>query len=840
MIPRATYRLQFHAGFTFEDAERLVPYFAELGVSHLYASPILTARPGSAHGYDVTDPTTVSPALGGEAALHRLVATLRRHGMGLIVDFVPNHMAADLRNPWWRDVLQKGRSSRFASFFDIDWERNDRVVLPVLEEPLNRLLDKGALSIAGPPDTPRLRYGDLDLPLAEGTASDADTPISAILEHQHYRLVWWRIANDALNWRRFFDINDLVALRMEDDAVFDAVHGKILALYRDEMLDGLRIDHVDGLADPGAYCRRLRARLDALDAARTRPGGYLVVEKILGAREALPTSWPVHGTTGYDFMNEVGALQHEAAGTQPLADLWHRHSGRPTDFAEEEAAARAEILDRAFGAQFEAAIESFLDAGGDAREGSLLTRPALRRCLRELLVGLDVYRPYPNASPTEAESAALARAIDRARDRLATADHWLLDRLAAWFRAPSSRGEAGRPPQIRALTKFAQLSAPIAARAVEDTAFYRYGRLLSRNDVGFDATLFSLSPEAFHLRMKSRARDWPGTLLATATHDHKRGEDVRARLAVLSACPADWKAALECWMRDSAILMERRGRPMPDQGDFVMLLQTMVGAWPIDTQMTAVADRQAFADRLTAWQVKALREAKLRTDWTCPNIAYETAATNLIQLLLTDAAATPIRDSIGRFAAQIGPAGAVNGLVQTALKLTLPGVPDLYQGTERWDLSLVDPDNRRPVDFGSRAAMKASAVEGLAATWPDGRIKQAVIQRLLSFRRRNPTLFGEGAYEAIPVTGRHADNLLAFRRRHGPNGLLVIVVRALYAPVDQRLRIEPSFWDDTRIHLTQEPAAPYRCLLTDRTFLSFRLSDLLTDLPIAALFGPVS
>jgi (1->4)-alpha-D-glucan 1-alpha-D-glucosylmutase len=832
VIPRATYRLQFHAGFTFADAEQLVPYFAELGISHLYASPIMKARPDSTHGYDVVDPATVSPALGGEEALRRLAAKLRQHEMGLIVDIVPNHMAADVRNPWWRDVLAQGRASRYARFFDIDWEQEHRVVLPLLGAPLDRVLEEGGLSIVGAGDALTLRYGDLALPLAKGTANDLDAPLSAVLERQHYRLVWWRIANDCLNWRRFFDINDLVALRMEEDEVFDAVHDKILTLYRDDVVDGLRVDHVDGLANPGAYCRRLRARLDALDAVRRRPGGYLVVEKILGGEESLPVSWPVQGTTGYDFMNEVSALQHDESGAQPLGDLWHRLSGRPATFAAEEAAARGEILDRAFGAQFQSVVDGFLAAGESAPEGRLLTRPALQRCLKALLVGFDVYRPYPEASPTPGELSALARAVDRARQHLVPADHWLLDALAAWLRAPDDDKGSGRH---RALTRFAQLSAPIAARAVEDTGFYRFGRLLSRNDVGFDAGLFALTPDAFHRRMQLRATRWPAALLATATHDHKRGEDVRARLAVLSTCTSVWEAVLTRWIADATALMAQHRSAMPDTGDVVMLLQTMVGAWPIEPAGTESTARYDFADRLVAWQVKALREAKRRTDWTCPDKTYEALATRLIRLLLTDEHAAALRHAIGRFAARIGAAGAVNGLVQTVLKLTVPGVPDIYQGTERWDLSLVDPDNRRPVDFPARQCMPEAPWEALLETWHDGRVKQTVIRRLLCHRRGHPTLFADGQYEPVAVAGPRAQHLLAFRRRYETDALLVVVPRALFNEVDQQLKVASSFWQDTCLRPSDARAHRYRCILRDRPVSGSSLAELLHPLPFAVL-----
>ena len=745
MIPRATLRLQFHRGFTFADAEALVPYFARLGVSHLYASPIALARPGSMHGYDVIDPTTVNPELGGEAALRSLAAALAAAGLGLIADIVPNHMAADPANVWWADVLRHGRASRYAAFFDIDWEADPKVLLPILGKPLAETMAAGEIDVGGE----ELRYFSHRLPLAPGEPAC----LGDVLAQQHYRLASWRTAGDCINWRRFFDINELVSLRMDEPAAFDAVHALPLRLCAEGILDGLRVDHVDGLADPAAYCRALRRRLGK-DA-------YLVVEKILLRGETLPRNWDCDGTTGYDFMNDVSALQHDAAGEACLAEAWAALSGRPADFAPEEQAARREVVARSFSAQ--------LEACATALPRGEIPLPTMRRVLTELLAHFPVYRTYgaDGAALERADGAVLQRAADGARRTCLATDRWAVD--------PVLRLLATSPGNGRALGRFQQLSAPVAAKAVEDTAFYRYGRLLSRNDVGFDVETFASDAAAFHARVAQRAAGHPQAMLATATHDHKRGEDVRARLAVLSSMAREWAALQARWTEASEPL---RTAGAPCAGDVALLLQTVVGAWPLDLDVGDGVARAAFARRLVAWQQKALREAKLFSDWAAVDETYEGAARRFTLALIAAAALPDLLQEIAAFVRRIAPAGAVNGLVQCLLRLTVPGVPDLFQGTELWDFSLVDPDNRRPVDFSARAASLGDAnLPVLASEWRNGRIKQALIAELLTLRRRVPGLFAEGSYEPVTVEGRAAELMIAFVRRHGEHRLLVVAPR---------------------------------------------------------------
>ena len=789
MTPLATLRLQFHRGFTFADAEALVPYFAQLGVSHLYASPIAAARPGSLHGYDVIDATRVNPELGGEEGLRSLSSALARSGLGLILDIVPNHMAADAANAWWTDVLRHGPASRHARWFDIDWQADDRVLLPILGEPLETVLAKGELALDGD----SLRYFSHRLPLAAGNARAG---LPDLLQCQHWRLAWWRSAGDSLNWRRFFDVNELVCLRMEEPEAFEAVHALPLRLHREGIVDGLRVDHVDGLADPAAYCRALRERL--------KPGAYLVVEKILLSDERLPGDWRCDGTTGYDFMNEVNALQHDPAGERVLAEAWARLSGRPADFAVEEEGARREILARSFGAQ--------LDACALAFAGDELAPPAVRRVLGELLAHFPVYRTYGRADGSGGHLSAADRVVlDRAaagarRTSLAT-DRWAIEALLARF---------GDGRHAHAMTRFQQLSAPIAAKAVEDTGFYRYGRLLSRNDVGFDAATFALGTDDFHRRMQARLAAEPRSLLATATHDHKRGEDVRARLAVLSGMAAEWVALQARWIEASRAL-GRDGAPRP--GDVAMLLQTIVGAWPLDLALDDRAGRAAFAERLVAWQQKALREAKLASDWAAIDDDYEAAARQFTLALVAEAALPALLAEIEALVRRIAPAGALNGLAQCLLRMTVPGVPDLYQGCELWDLSLVDPDNRRPVDWGARRqGLSTQPVAELAAGWRDGRIKQALIARVLGLRRRLSSLFETGDYRPVTVEGPLADAMIAFVRRTSESWALVVVphlAQRLPLAADS-LELAVGGWRDTSIVLDEVPDGRATLGLRDR------------------------
>jgi (1->4)-alpha-D-glucan 1-alpha-D-glucosylmutase len=807
MIPRATLRLQFHRDFPFAEAARHVDWFAGLGVSHIYASPLAVARPGSTHGYDVIDPTRINPELGGEGGLRALASALRAKDLGLILDIVPNHMAADPGNAWWCDVLRHGRASPYAAWFDIDWEdpvAGGKLLLPVLGRPLDEAIAAGELTLgADGQGRPALRYFDNVYPLADDSVGGRGS-LANLLARQHYRLAPWRVAGDRINWRRFFDINELACLRMEEPAAFEAVHALPLRLFAEGVVDGLRIDHVDGLTDPAAYCRALRARLDALSQAHGRPRAWLVVEKILLKEESLNVDWGCDGTTGYDFMNDVSALQHDGVGEALLARAWAALSGRSPTFDPEERAARREIVARSFSAQLDACAAAFQTVLADS-----VPRPALRRLLVEFLAHFPVYRTYGAAAGLSARDAAILRDVaDRASRSCLASDRWAVAPLLAAMLAPPVEGGSH---WARALARFQQLSAPVAAKSVEDTAFYRYGRLLSRNDVGFDVETFALEPDAFHAHVLARQSGHPHAMLATATHDHKRGEDVRARLAVLSARATDWTALLPHWLADAGPLRVQAGDGLiPTAGDVAMLLQMLVGAWPLDLDPADAPGRKAFAERLADWQQKALREAKLRSDWAAVDQTYEAAARAFTRRLVADAELPDLLAAIVAFTGRIAPAGAVNGLAQTLLKLTVPGVPDLYQGTDLWDFSLVDPDNRRPVDFAARTARTDAPLAELTADWRDGRLKQALIRRTLALRRRAPRLFAEGDYRPVRIEGEARRTVLAFVRRAEPDWMLVVVPRLLAGLAGQvgamgGLALAPGAWRGTDLLLDELP-----------------------------------
>ncbi|ROM34126.1 malto-oligosyltrehalose synthase [Pseudomonas poae] len=864
---RATQRLQFHKGFTLDDAVPLVPYFARLGISHLYASPLLCARAGSMHGYDVVDPTRINPELGGEPALHRLVAALREHGMGLILDIVSNHMAVGgADNPWWLDLLEWGRLSPYSEFFDIQWHSPDpllkgQLLMPFLGSDYGEALQSGTLTLHFDaehgafyvehyehrfPICPRdygvilgtdealkpladrfsaLAYQDdaygeaagLKQVLAERATEvlpaieqrlgsfDGRTPegfkqLHSLLEQQTYRLASWRTAADDINWRRFFDVNELGGLRVERSAVFEATHAKIFELISAGLVDGLRIDHVDGLADPRGYCRKLRRRVDALAPGRHVP---IFVEKILGEGETLRQDWQVDGTTGYEFMNQLSLLQHDPQGFETLAQLWTRHSERPSAFIEEAWLARQQILNGSLAGDFESVAQALLQVARDDVMTRDLTLGAIRRALQALIVHFPVYRTYISAQGRSPEDdRVFQQALSGARGILSEGDWPVLDHLEAWLGGQPWRNRPrGRERKMlkHACVRFQQLTSPAAAKAVEDTAFYRSAVLLSRNDVGFSTEQFSASLADFHAVNQQRLQAFPDNLLATATHDHKRGEDSRARLAVISECAPWYAEQVEQWRSLAAPLREDGN--CPSAGDELILYQVLLGSWPLD----ANPDLEGYRQRLWQWQQKALREAKLQSSWSAPNDAYEKGVEAFLSRLLLTPEGQPLRTALAAAAQRIAPAGALNSLAQTLLRLTVPGVPDLYQGDEFWDFSLVDPDNRRPVDFGARQrALQAppDIIESLS-NWRDGRIKQALIAQVLALRKAQPEVFSQGDYTPLEVCGTHAEHVVAFYREHQGKTVLVVVPRWSHRLLENSdlPHIPAQVWGDTRVKL---------------------------------------
>jgi (1->4)-alpha-D-glucan 1-alpha-D-glucosylmutase len=876
--PRATVRLQLHRDFGFKAAADSVAYYAQLGISHYYLSPIWAARPGSLHGYDVVDPARINPELGGEDGLQHLVETLRAAGMGVVVDLVPNHMGiAGGANPYWESVLAWGRRSPWAGWFDIDWDVPDprlrgKVLWPVLGEPCDQALAEGHLALRFDGETQELAlaYRDsLRLPLCAASqvallspipvfagvaaALAAATPetaapvyaelarlaastagrgamsnlladhngaslgsrqrLQALLARQHYRLSWWRNAAEEINWRRFFEVAELAGVCVERDEVFEATHALLFSLYERGLIDGVRIDHIDGLADPGAYARRLRRRLAELQARRPPPldaePAWIVVEKILSPEESLPTTWETDGTTGYDFMDQVGALLHDGKGEGALRTLWAEVTGDARTLDGHVQAARLQLLSENFGGEFEALVRALHSCARSAPLGGRDISPnAIRRVLRAILGALRRYRSY---GPEDADAAADALGVARAT--LAAPDHALLDELARCLQLSPADGNGNDDAKkfdaelhAIALRRFRQLTPPLAAKSVEDTAFYRYGPLLSRNEVGSYPEQPAPGATAFHEAMERRAGTTPRAMLATATHDHKRGEDTRARLAVLTELPELWTGTLRGWLGDHAplrTLLSRPGRDAlmaPTTADQIMLYQTLVGAWPPGLAADDYEGVAAFVKRVAGWQQKSLREAKLHSSWMLPQADYEDACRGFLAALLQGAPSQRFLMQLTGLLKAIAPAARCNSLAQTLLRLTCPGVPDLYQGCEMADFSLVDPDNRRPVDMTARQA--ALALPWLAAQDPQAdpqlRGKQTLIRQTLEVRQRYPDVFCGGDYLPLAVTGPAAGHVLAFARH--AEGVTVITAVLRHSA---RLAFagDDAGWADTRIEL---------------------------------------
>jgi (1->4)-alpha-D-glucan 1-alpha-D-glucosylmutase len=754
----STYRLQLRGAasgwsFTFDDAEKLIDYLDELGVSHVYLSPITTAMRGSAHGYDVADPTTVSAELGGADGLARLSAAVRARGMGLVVDIVPNHVGIDKpeQNPWWWDVLQHGRSSAYAEFFDIDWELDgDRIVLPVLGSDD----DVADLTVDGD----RLRLGDLAFPIAPGTGEGSGPEVH---ERQHYRLVGWK--NGVCGYRRFFSITSLAGLRQEDRAVFDAWHAEVARWCADGLVDGIRIDHPDGLSDPGEYLARLRALVG--------PDVWIVIEKILAVDEALEPTLPVGGTTGYDALREIGGLFVDPAGAPALTALFESagvdYRQMPALLRQLKAATAAETLSSEL-ARLRRSVVAV--AGAD--------HPLLPDAVAALLGHIDVYRcDYP----------ALAAILPTALAETESAAPELGPPLQIIAAALADAGE----PAFR----LQQLCGAVTAKSVEDCLFYRDARLVSLNEVGGEPHRFGVGAAEFHHSAATRARLWPLTMTTLTTHDTKRGEDVRARISVLSQVPSLWAQFVGRWEASA---------PSPDQATGLFLWQNIFGVWPVDGQVT-----DELRDRLHAYTEKAIREAAWHTTWNDPDTDFENAVHGWLDSVLDGPAARELTSLL----AQVQPHAESDALGQKLLALTVPGIPDVYQGTELWDDSLVDPDNRRPVDYPARR----QALKSLSHR------KIKVVATALRLRRSRPDTFTRGGYHPVLATGTAAEHVVAFRRA---DDVLVAVTR-------WTVRLHDTGWGDTALPL---PDGSWTDTLTGAVFGGkTSTAQLFTELPVVLL-----
>jgi (1->4)-alpha-D-glucan 1-alpha-D-glucosylmutase len=928
-MPRATARLQLHKDFNFDQAAEVVPYYAALGISHIYSSPILTARSGSTHGYDIVDPTRINPELGGEEGFRRLVARIREAGMGLILDIVPNHMGVGPENPWWQHVLEWGEGSPYARWFDIDWNPADetlrgKVMAPFLGKTYGETLAAGEIQLqydeargkffvayyshrfpvspsgyasilraagsdrlaatiatfeekTGEGDAIAQHNADIgcgllrELGLSPEGRADIDTALAAfsartpegmdalhaLLERQHYRLAWWRCAADGINWRRFFEVTDLAGVRVEQDDVFEATHATIFRLYTEGLIDGVRIDHVDGLADPGAYCRKLRRRLQALSSQRPPElppaPAYIVVEKILVHGEHLRQNWEIDGTSGYDFMDRVGALLHDPAGEAPLSAMWRELTGHDPDFQAEVRQARRQLLTNNLAGEFEAAARALHAVARTDLRTRDFSLGAIRRVFGELLVHFPVYRTYADANGRdELDEQVIERALEQARQSVDRTEAALLEVVAHWLGGDAPRDAAN--PRIRhlhqrAITRFQQLTPPLAAKSVEDTAFYRYGRLLSRNEVGADPGEFACSVREFHEANRERAERFPDSMLATATHDHKRGEDVRARLAVLSEIPGEWNTVVRAWMalnapRRSEVAGEGGNAPAmaPQPADELMLYQMLVGAWPIGLDPKDRDGVRQFAERLEKWQTKALREAKQVSDWVMPNEEYE-AACRCFLFGVLDVPDSRFLAELTSWVSRLTAPGVVNSLAQSVLRMTCPGVPDLYQGSDFWDFSLVDPDNRRPVDYPARQHALQTATQPIAGFegWQDGRLKQQLIRHTLQLRAQDPELFARGEYVPLHTEGALAGHVVAFARRLPDRSAIVVTT---HLPVhilahDGAPIVPASHWQDTAVLYPSTAESAWKDVHTGASVRihggKLMLSEALAQLPVAVL-----
>jgi len=772
----ATYRLQLHAGFDLDAAAAVVPYLAELGTSHVYLSPLLEPAPGSSHGYDVCDPTRVSAALGGEEALDRLFDQLRTYQMGAVVDIVPNHMSASQDNPWWWDVLKHGESSRFAASLDIDWsppdpELHGKVLLPVLGDHLGAVLVRGEITWLERAGEPQLAYFDQRFPVnSKGVETyHAGGAIAEVLDAQHFRLAFWRAGAEEINYRRFFDIATLVSVRVERPEVFAAVHAKLLELVARGPVDGLRIDHPDGLRDPRGYFLRLR---------ESAPDLWLVVEKILVPGERLRADWPVDGTTGYDFLQRAGGLCIDGEGEKSISDFYADFTGHAEPFGALVRGKKRSVLELGFDGDLRRLGETLHAACRHPDVRLDFSRRQLREALAEVVASFPVYRTYvhpPRGEVSDEDRDAVRQAIASARRRSVPVDACLVDFLEQLLTGMRDLGELGD----EFVARFQQLTSPVMAKGVEDTTFYTYDRLLALNEVGCDPARFGVSPAVFHEASTHAQRDWPCGMLALSTHDTKRSEDVRARISLLSEMPDAWAEEVHRWAEHNAPAWLGR---VPDRNVEHLLYQTLVGAWPIATE------------RVAGYMLKACRESKTFTSWTDPDPEYEERIGDFVANVLGDPGFVDMLD--GFIAPLIAP-GRINSLTQTLLKLTTPGIPDTYQGCELWDNSLVDPDNRRPVDYALRRALLASiaAMDAarIMARADEGLPKLHLMRVALGLRRRIPAAFqpGEaGAYCPLSVSGGRLRHVLAFRRGER------------VAAVAPRLTLRlAGDWEDTAVEL---------------------------------------
>jgi (1->4)-alpha-D-glucan 1-alpha-D-glucosylmutase len=957
--PAATYRLQFNNTFTFVDAAHIVPYLHALGITDCYASSYLTAVPGSPHGYDIVDPTTLNPDLGTEQDFHIFADSLAQHDMGQILDVVPNHMGISKScNAWWQDVLENGPSAHYASFFDIDWrpvkaELEGKVLLPILGEQYGTVVENQEIILEYDEGRFFFRYFDHQLPvdpkhsamilalrldelisrtqsedlhvqelqsiltalqhlpdrneadpaqvaeryrekkiikrrlsrimiesqtvqkfiqdnvaIYNGTKGDSKSfdLLDQLLSYQVYRLAYWRVASEEINYRRFFDINELAAVRMEDPAVFLSSHELILQLLKSGAATGLRIDHVDGLYDPSTYLGQLQTWAKTNLAPRgeeTERPLFLVVEKILTKEETLPVQWPVYGTTGYDFLTLINGLFVDGSHEQAFNRLYARFIGNHLSFEDCAYESKQLIMRASMSSEINVLGYQLNHLSEMNRRFRDFTLNSLIHAIREIIACFPVYRTYvtPGEEPVmDRDRSYIRLAVARAKRKNPALSGLVFDFVQdILLKQASYHHERERHDQLRFAMKFQQITGTVMAKGAEDTAFYVYNRLASLNEVGGDPLQFGISVHTFHERMRQRRAHWPASMCTTSTHDTKRSEDVRARINVLSEVPQDWKARILRWSAlNKGYKTEVDGMLAPDRNEEYLLYQTLIGAWPF--QAMDEDEYRSFSDRIQAYMAKALKEAKIHTSWVNPNHAYDQAVRDFIERILARELLNPFLGDFLPFQREIARHGVYNSLSQVLLKIAAPGIPDFYQGTELWDFSLVDPDNRRPVDYKMRAGFLAAFqstcgiqgsdqrqfVQELLATVSDGRIKMYMTTVGLHYRRAHASLFLSGEYVPLKVEGTKKKHVCAFARIYEDRAVVAIVpvlIRGLCRETES-FPFDPSLWEDTWVIVPSwRPASCYRNLLTGEILSStetegkqsLRLTEILGSCPVALL-----
>ena len=959
-----------HSEFTFADAQKILPYLRQLGISDLYSSPVFEARAGSRHGYDVTRHDRLNPELGGEAGFNQLSAALQEAGMGLLLDIVPNHMGVDNNSAWWQDVLENGRSSEYANFFDIDWEpleadMRGKLLLPILGNHYGEELEQKKIQVAFENGNALIRYYDHTFPIATRTIpilfppeddekdgvpstfrdllkelahipphDTTDTNLAAqrreqlaelrprlreallsselqpllqmaadrangiagnarsfdllhsLLEAQPYRLAYWRVSSEEINYRRFFDINDLVGLRMEDPQAFAQTHSLVRRLLAKQQVTGLRIDHCDGMFNPRQYLIRLqllyvasqckgeipvpplarngieleiRDPLRRYDWARSEGPLYTVVEKILEPREALPREWPVRGTSGYDFLHLANQVFIQVQNEERFTALYAKVLGRTIDPGELIYRSKLQIMRTSLSSEVYVLTNLLHQLAKTDRRARDFTENILESVIRETIACFPVYRTYidDRGQYTDRDIAFIAQAIWRAKYYNPEIDGSAFDFLQNTLLL-GDRSDEKYQARLYFALKFQQLTGPVMAKGVEDTAFYVYSRFLSSNEVGSSLKAFGISADFFHASNQDRLQKSPDSMLATSTHDTKRSEDVRNRLNVLSEIPTQWSSIVRRWIRINARHKQTLsdGRVVPDPNEEYLIYQTIVGAWP--WQMETPEDRHQFLERIQQYCAKAFSEAKVNLSWTNPNPAYLEAVNNFLSLiLLPDGKTRETRfvEILKAFLPTVQFFGAINSLSQLVLKIASPGVPDFYQGTDLWNLSLVDPDNRRPVDYAQREAMLktlrqlaeregAQAVcEEVLRTLPDGRIKLWTMHRSLVTRNQMHPLFRHGEYIPLNIELERHQDALAFLRqdRKTKESVLVVVPRFACSLAQARPHLpQGDIWGKAMLSLPDQTPSHFTNVFTGEELQMdeagrFKLRDILARYPVAML-----